>query len=105
MRRRRDGGGVVAGEDAGLQLADPVQAGGDRQARLPSRCSLELLLVEPRVVEAAECRRQAAERPDELELCGDEADDETEPRLGARSRARPQPRAAPRQSGSPLARR
>ena len=81
FRRRRDGGGVVVGEDACLQLADPVQAGGDRQARICLQMPLELLLVEPGVVEAAECRRQAAKRPDQLELCGDEVDDETEPRL------------------------
>ena len=43
--------------------------------------SLESLLVEPGIVEAAECRRQSAKRPDQLELCGDEVDDETEPRL------------------------
>ena len=81
FRRRRDRGGVVVGEDACLQLADPVQAGGDRQARIALQMPLEPLLVEPGVVEAAECRRQAAQRPDQLELCGDEVDDETEPRL------------------------
>ena len=81
FRRRGDGGGVVVGEDARLQLADPVRAGGDRQARILFQMPLEPALVEPGVVEGAEDRRQAAQRPDELELCGDEVDDETEPRL------------------------
>ncbi len=81
LRRRRDGGGVVAGEDARLQLADPVPAGGSRQARIRLQMPLEPLLVELGVVEAAELRRQTAQRPDQLELRGDDVDDETEPRL------------------------
>ncbi len=42
---------------------------------------LEPLLVEPRVVEGAELRRQAAQRPDQLKLPCDPVDGETEPRL------------------------
>ena len=78
FRGRRDGGGVVAGEDARLQLADPVQAGGDRQARVLLQMLLEPALVKPCIVEGAEDRGLAAERPDEPELCGDEVDDKIE---------------------------
>ncbi len=42
---------------------------------------LEPLLVALGIIEAAECRRETAKRPDQLELCGDEVDDEPEPRL------------------------
>ena len=69
------------GEEARLQLADPVTAGGSRQVRNRVEMLLELLLVEPGVVEAAELWRQAAQRPDEPELRGDPVDDETELRL------------------------
>ena len=43
--------------------------------------ALDPKLVELLIVKAAECRRQAAQRPDQRELRGDEVDDETEPRL------------------------
>ncbi len=72
---------MVAGEDARLQLADPVPAGGEREARIRLQMLLEPLLVEPGVVEGAEDRGQAAQRPDQLELPGDPVDDDTEPRL------------------------
>src|SRR6195256_677942 len=81
LRRRRDSGSVVVGEDARLQLADPVPAGGEREAWIPLQMLLEPLLVEPGVVEGAEDRGQAAQRPDQLELPDDPVDDETEPRL------------------------
>ncbi|HJX22777.1 MAG TPA: hypothetical protein VJ454_17400, partial [Steroidobacteraceae bacterium] len=47
LRRRRDRDGVVAGEDARLELADPVPAGGEREARIRLQMLLEPLLVEP----------------------------------------------------------
>ena len=81
FRGRREGGGVVASEDACLQLADPVQAGNDAKARLALEPLFELPLIESGVIEAAECRRQSAKRPDQPELCRDELDDDTEPRL------------------------
>src|SRR5208337_1816080 len=68
-------------EGARLQLADPVQAGGYGETRLALQTPFEPVLVEHDVAEAAECRREAPERPDQPELCGDEVDDETEPRL------------------------
>ena len=43
--------------------------------------ALEPKLVKLRVVEGAECRRQAPERPDQPELRGDAVNDEPEPRL------------------------
>ena len=73
---------IVAGIEARLQLADPVPAFGKRQDRgLLCKWLLEPALVELLIVEGAECRRQAAQRPDQPELRGDEVDDETEPRL------------------------
>src|ERR1700694_4866977 len=43
--------------------------------------ALEPRLIELLVVEAAECRRQAAQRPDQPELGGDAVNDKPEPRL------------------------
>ena len=80
LRRRRDGGGIV-GKDACLQLADPVPAGGLHQVRIRLQMALELHLVELGVIEAAELRRQAAQRPDQLELPGDPVDCQINPRL------------------------
>ena len=59
------GGGVVVGEDARLQLANPIHPGGYPKTRLALQLPFELLLVEPVVVEAAENRRQTAKRPDQ----------------------------------------
>src|SRR3981189_2823168 len=42
--------------------------------------ALEPTLIEPPIVEGAECRRRAAEGPDQSELRSDDVDDETEPR-------------------------
>jgi hypothetical protein len=42
---------------------------------------LKPALAKPGVFEPAERQRQTAERPNELELCGDEVYDDTEPRL------------------------
>ena len=72
---------MVAGKEAGLQLADPVPALRRRQARVALQTLLEPALVELRVVEGAEVRRQSTKRPDQPELRGDDVDDETEPRL------------------------
>ena len=43
--------------------------------------ALDPKLVKLRIVEGAECRRQAPQRPDQPELGGDEVDDKPEPRL------------------------
>ena len=75
---RRGRGGVVVGEDAGLQLAYPVHPSGYPKTRLALQPPFELLLFEPVVVEAPENRRQTSESPDQLALCGDEAADESE---------------------------
>src|SRR5271166_4210528 len=81
LRRCGDSGGVVAAKETRLQLADPVQAGGNRQARTLLKLLLEPALVEPGIIEGAEDRRLPAENPDEPELHGDEVDDEPELRL------------------------
>ena len=73
--------GIVAGKEAGLQLADPIPALGQRQIRVTRQMALESKLIELPIVEGAEFRRQAAERPDKPELRGDDVNDETEPRL------------------------
>src|SRR5208337_4900660 len=72
--RRGEGGGIVASQGPGLQLADPIQ-----DARLLFRTALEPFFIEPVLVEAAECRGQAPEGPDQPELCGDEVDDVKKP--------------------------
>ena len=43
--------------------------------------ALEPKLIKLLIVEGAEFRRQAAQRPDQPELGGDDVNDETEPRL------------------------
>ena len=72
----RGRGRGVASKEARLQLAYPVHARGYPEPRLVLQ--FELLLVEPVVVEATENGRQPAKSPDQLELRGEEADDESE---------------------------
>ena len=80
-RRRLEGRRIVAGKEARLQLADPVPALGKRQIRIARETALDPKLVELLIVEGAEFRRQAAERPDQPELRGDDVNDKTEPHL------------------------
>jgi hypothetical protein len=82
FRRCRKSCLVVAREDASLQLPYPVNV-----TRLAFETALELLLVEPGVVEAAEEWRQAAERPDQLELPRDQVDDCAKPSLARQVQA------------------
>src|SRR6266545_2351457 len=82
FRRCRKGCLVVAREGASLQLPNPVNV-----TRLAFETVLELLLVEPAVVEAAEHRRQATQHPDQLELPRDEVDDCTKPSLARQTQA------------------
>ena len=49
--------------------------------RVAGETALDPKLVKLLIVEGAECRRQAAERPDQPELRGDDVNDKTEPRL------------------------
>ena len=104
LRRRRNRGRIV-GKGAGLQLADPVPGRGVHQLRIGFQTALELLLVEVGIIEAAERRRQAAQRANQLELPNDPVD----PRGRTRARrAKPMPASASRctsASGSPQARR
>src|SRR5207253_2455533 len=72
VRGRPDRGRVGTREEARLQLADPVPAGGDLQARLLRQVLLERVLVERGIVEGDEVRGQAAEGPDQPELGRDD---------------------------------
>src|SRR3712207_7529130 len=55
----------VAGQEAGLQPADPVPALEDRGVRLTLEVVLHPTLVEPLVVERAEASCEPAQGPDE----------------------------------------
>jgi hypothetical protein len=55
---------VIARQYSCLQLADAVQKQRNGTTGLFLEMPLELLLVEPGFIEAAESRREAAERPD-----------------------------------------
>src|SRR5262249_7658174 len=50
----------------------------DRQHRVTRQTALDPKFIEPSVVEAAKCRRQAAECADESKLRGDDVDHETQ---------------------------
>src|SRR5713226_6869165 len=81
LRRCIDGRAIVPGQHARLQLPNPVPA--LRQSEIPLTCQmvLEAEFVELLTVERSERRCQATKRPDQLELRGDDLDDEAEPRL------------------------
>src|ERR1700722_20670864 len=66
---------------ARLQLADPVPARGQREARIRLEVCLEARLVELRIVEGVERRRQAPQCTDQLQLARDDVGDEAEPYL------------------------
>ncbi|MFP4896085.1 hypothetical protein, partial [Paraburkholderia sp. EG304] len=71
---------MVADEIARLELPDPVPACGGRQRRF---VQIQIVLfgasfVELRVVEAAEYRRQAAQRPDDRKLVFDKVNRQRE---------------------------
>ena len=76
-----DCGRIVAGIKPRLQFADPIPTRGKRETRIGLEVLFEALLVELRVVEGVERRRQAPERHDQPQLGGDDVDDETEPYL------------------------
>ena len=65
VRRSGNGGSVGASEEARLQFADPVPAGGERKARILGQVPLEPSLVESGVIERPKDRGQAAQRPDQ----------------------------------------
>src|SRR6266568_9273824 len=75
---------MVACEEAPLQLANPVPAGGDRQARIAFEVLLEPSFVELRIVERDEIRRYPPQRPDEHQLSGEDVGDETELHLSCK---------------------
>ena len=80
-RRGRDGGRIIPGKEARLQLADPVPALGIRQIRVGGEPALDPLLVELAIVKGTECRRQSAQCPDQHELRGIDVNGQAEPHL------------------------
>ena len=60
---------------------DPVPAFGERQGRVAGEMTFELELLNLSAIEATKSRRQAAERLNQYELCGDEVNDEAESSL------------------------
>ena len=81
FRGRRQCGCVVSRMEARFQLADPIEAGGERQLRGALQMSLEPALIELVVVEGAEVRCQATKGLDDPELPNHDVDAETEPCL------------------------
>src|SRR5260221_3420138 len=71
---------VVAGEDAGLQLAIPIPGRGDGQPGVVRQILLEVSLAKFRIIERVEVRRLSTERSNKSELRDDDIADETEPR-------------------------
>src|SRR5260370_33649277 len=78
FRRSRDGRCAVAGVNARLQLADPIAGRCDYQTGITIHMLLEAALVEPRLIEAGEVRRQSTEHTDQSGLRGNDVADETE---------------------------
>ena len=62
---------------ARLQLADPIPACGKYRVRIGLQVLLEPALIELRIAERGQARRQAQESPDEPELSDDYVDDVT----------------------------
>src|ERR1700704_546541 len=81
LRCRLDCGRILLGEEASLQLADPIPAFRERQTWITLQVMFEPALVKLLIVEGAELWRQAAQCPDQPELRGDDVDDQPEPRL------------------------
>ena len=79
--RGLEGGRIVAGKEARLQLADPVHAFRPCQIWVTGEATLHPKLGKLLIVKATEIRRQAAERPNERELRGDGVIGKIEPDL------------------------
>src|SRR5438876_9735727 len=60
---RPNGGGVVLSNEAGLQLAEPIIAGGNRQTRIALELRFEPVFAELGIGETAKRGRQPADRP------------------------------------------
>src|SRR5208337_4646472 len=81
LRRRIDGCIIVAREEAGLDLSDPVASFRKNQIGIVREPALDLKLVKLAVVEGAEFACLAAKRADQAELGAGEVHDELEPQL------------------------
>ena len=86
--RSIDGGRIVPGKEACLQLSDPVPTLDRRQCRVIRQMALESKLIKLSIVKGAELLRQAAKGSDKPELGADVVNDKIEPRLSANSRPR-----------------
>src|SRR4030095_533521 len=73
-----DGGRIVAGEEARLELLRPVPPLGERQARVTRQTALHLEFIELLAVEAAEGCGEPAERANDRKLRRNDVDHETE---------------------------
>ena len=76
-----DGGTVIARQHASLQLPNPVPAFRQCQIRLARQVVFEAAFIELFLVKTSECRRQTTKRPDQLELRGNDCNDEAESRF------------------------
>src|SRR4030095_3133694 len=73
-----DGGRIVAGEEARLELLHPVPPFGERQARVTRKTALHLEFIKLLTVEAAEGCGEPAERANDRKLRRNDVDRETE---------------------------
>src|SRR5271165_1743711 len=71
-----EGGAIVPGKEASLELSAPIPAFGKRKIRVTGQMTLHLKLVKVPIVEATECRGSPAERSYQPELCSDDVSDE-----------------------------
>ena len=79
MGGRINRGSIISGEEASLQLSDPVPALGNRQTCVARQMAFEPKLIKLPIVKVAEFRRQATEGSDKPELRGDDVNDDTKP--------------------------
>src|ERR1700751_1433765 len=86
-RRGIEGRLIVPGQEARLQLSDPVPALALRPCRVTRQMALELKLIKLLIIEGAEFRGQATEGSDKPELYCDEVNGEAKPSLSRKLEA------------------
>src|SRR5260370_7641016 len=69
---------MVPGEEARLQLQDPVLCPTVCETGVARQTAFEQVFIEPLIAEGAECRRQATEGPDQSELRSDDVNEKTQ---------------------------
>src|SRR5690242_21692329 len=75
-----DSGTIVSGKETGLHLSGPIPELRQTQNRVTRQMALELKLIKPVVIEAAKFQGQPTEHSDDLDLCGDDVNNEAEAR-------------------------